>query len=142
MTTNQLRGDQRHSELIVKDMELDDTSKPVSTPYDPAGKGEDDNEVEPKIATQFRVNSARGGTSCALTDIQYTVKELSWRMASPGQCSMRRLKRLARYLAGILRINVLFRYQDNKEAEGITVYSDTGFAGTARRGSPPAEECS
>ena len=45
------------------------------------------------------------------------------------QCDMNRLERLARYLAGVSMIKVLFRHQAEDEAADITVYSDTDFAG-------------
>ena len=90
-----IEGDQRHAELVVKDLELELTSKSVSTPYDSTDKAEDEEELSPGEATKYRSNVARGNfMSLDRSDIQYTVKELSRGMASPKRCDMIRLKRL------------------------------------------------
>lgn len=62
-------------------MTLGDRSNTVSTPFDAADKGDDDNDVEPKIATLFRANSAWGNFMCSdRSDIQYTANKLRRRM--------------------------------------------------------------
>ena len=40
-----IEGGQRHAELIVKDLQLETTSKSVSTPYDTAYKADDEEEL-------------------------------------------------------------------------------------------------
>jgi len=125
-----IEGDQRHAELVVKDLELELTSKSVSTPYDGTDKAEDEEELSPAEATQYRSNVARGNfMSQDRSDIQYTVKELSRGMASPKRCDLTRLKRFARYLIKAQRVKLIFRYLTAEEAEKITVHSDTDFAG-------------
>jgi hypothetical protein len=125
-----IEGDQRHAELVVKDLELELTSKSVSTPYDGTDKAEDEEELSPAEATQYRSNVARGNfMSQDRSDIQYTVKELSRGMSSPKKCDLTRLKRLARYLIKAQRVKLIFRYLTAEEAKEITVHSDTDFAG-------------
>jgi hypothetical protein len=128
-----IEGDQRHAELIVKDLQLELTSKSVSTPYDITDKAEDEEDLPPGEATQYRANVARGNfMSQDRSDIQYTVKELSRGMSSPKRCDMTRLKRLARYLVRAQRVKLMLRYMTLEEAKKLTVYSDTDFAGCRR----------
>ena len=102
----------------------------MSTPYDSSDKAEDEEDLLPGEATQFRANVARGNfMSQDRSDIQYTVKELSRSMAASKRCDMVRLKRLARYLIKAQRVKLFLRYLTAEEAMRITVYSDTDFAG-------------
>ena len=115
-----IEGDQRHAELIVEDLQLELTSKSVSTPFDAADKAEDEEELPPGEATQYHANVARGNfMSQDRSDIQYTVKELSRGMASPKRCDMIRLKRLARYLIRAQRVKLVFRYLTSEEAKKV-----------------------
>ena len=70
------------------------------------------------------------------SDVQYCVKELSRKMARPSSSDMQKLKRLARYLVGKERHELVYRYQaldwvatDGKQVLNVKVDTDTDFAG-------------
>ena len=82
-----VEGDQRHAEIIVRDMQLGASSKSLSTPFDPADKADDEEQLSAAEATRYRANVARGNfMSQDRSDIQYAVKELSRSMSAPRNC--------------------------------------------------------
>ena len=73
---------------------------------------DDDTELSPSEATQYRANVARGNfMSQDRSDIQYAVKELSRGMAAPTRRELRKLKRLARDLSGAQRVKLMSKLQ-------------------------------
>ena len=106
-----VEADQRHAELIVKDLGLKSDSKGLSTPGVKLKETQED--LLPKEqATQYRANVARGNYLCQdRSDIQYAVKELCRGMSAPKVEDWEKLKRLARYLVDKTRSRTMFNYQ-------------------------------
>jgi hypothetical protein len=63
-------------------------------------------------------------------DIQNAVKELSKAMANPEEEDMIKAKRVARYLKG--RPRFVLRYEYQEKPMGLTVWTDTDFAGCSK----------
>ena len=123
-------ADQRHAELIVKTLKLEE-SKSVST----AGEDEkewlvEENEekLEHAQAREYRALAARANYLAAdRGDIQYATKEICRGMSSPTRGDWRKLKRLGRYLKGKPRVVSKYEFQTRqKVAWG---FSDSDWAG-------------
>ena len=99
-------ADQRHAEIIVKQLGLEKESRSLSTPGVKLEDKQDDSEswekeVSGSEATLYRALVARGiYLSQDRSDIGYAVKELSRKMSKPDTGDIERLKHLARYLIG------------------------------------------
>ena len=79
-------GDIRHSEIIVKQLGLED-ARSLSTPggEEPQGNGEDD-LLNDEYATAYKSITARANYLASdRPDIQYTVKGLASKMSKPTQ---------------------------------------------------------
>lgn len=124
--------DQRHVEIILRDLGLTSESKSVAIPGEPAKPtGAEEQELPESEATAFRATVARGlYVSQDRSDIQYAVKELSRNMSKPLRSDQERLKRLGRYLVGKPRVRTLFGYQNRVQI--IDAYVDTDYAGCRR----------
>ena len=126
-------ADQRHGEVVIKAMNLQD-AKGVTSPGED-GKAwlelEEANPLEPKTASEYRALAARlNYLALDRPDIQFAVKEVCRGMAQPTVGDKRKLKRLARYLIERPRLVSKFAYQeDGGEVEG---YSDSDWAGCRR----------
>jgi hypothetical protein len=124
-------ADQRHAEIIIREMNLKSDSKTAVTPFEKTLGVEDDPLVESAEATQYRGIVARGNYLAQdRTDLGYAVKELSKEMSSPRREGWGKLKRLARCLKGRPRLVMRFDYQS--EVKGVTVWTDTDFAGCVK----------
>ena len=96
----QYEADQRHAELVIKELGLKEYSKPVATPgvksvrkYE-EGVGE---EMRPEGATRFRAIAARAMyLSQDRSDVQFASKELARRMAQPVLQRPRKMNSLSR----------------------------------------------
>ena len=125
-------ADQRHAELIVKAMGLEECGS-VTTPGEgePTWKMEDNEKhLSEKEATQYRMVAARANYLAAdRTDIQYTTKECCRGMATPQVQHLNGLKRLARYLKGRPRMVWKYSWQSNEE---VKAYSDSNWVGCKR----------
>eukprot|EP00969_Alexandrium_andersonii_P341930 15114427-Alexandrium_andersonii.AAC.1 len=91
-------ADQRHAELIVKGLGVEEDSKGVVTPGVGTTQEEegDDEELDQEEATRYRALAARANYLAQdRPDIQYSTKALCRDMAKPTKGGMRRLKRLA-----------------------------------------------
>ena len=122
--------DQRHVDLIVKDLDLESANEVVTLgEKDPKGKAvENEEELGPSEATQYRAIVARANYPASdRPDIMYAVKELCRGMATPTTTHWHRLKRLGRYLVGSGRTAMHFHWQGH-ESE-VTGYSDSDWAG-------------
>ena len=121
-------ADQRHAELVIKDMGLEGTSNSVVTP---GGKKEEESmgkRLDKHKALQYRANVARCNYMCQdRSDVQYQVKELCRNMSDPTEADWLMLKRLARYLIGRTRVIITFAYQDNHGV--VDAWTDTDYAG-------------
>ena len=126
-------ADQRHAELIVKDVGMED-AKGVK------GPGEDDKpweveenakEVPDREGRWFRELAARANyLAMDRSDIQYPVKEICRGMARPTKGHIKKLRRLARYLKAVPRVVWHFRFQG--ECEELSSYGDSDWAGCKR----------
>ena len=126
----EVEPDQRHVDLIVKELGLLDAN-PVSTPGETENRDDEaDNEkpLSAHDATKFRGLAARANYLAAdRTDVMYSVKEICRQMAAPTVGSLKKLKRLGRYLLGNARLTT--RYEWQGEETEITGYSDSDWAG-------------
>ena len=110
----EMEADPRHSELIVKQLELEGC-RPISSPG-VEGKDEDDLEndttVSDEMATKYRGVVARINYLAAdRPDIQYATKEACRDMSCPTSGSLRRLERIGKYLVGKPRLIWHFELQ-------------------------------
>ena len=107
-------ADQRHAEIIVKQMGLKDNSKGVVTPgirVNPADKCE--TKLGKKGASVYRGIVARANYLAQdRTDIKFAVKELSRNMSEPTIGDVDAAKRFARYLSANLRMVSKLRWQN------------------------------
>ena len=127
--------DQRHAELLVRDLGLNEKSKSVVTPgiKTKSEKGKD--ELDPELpltaqdAAMFRAMTARANYLAQdRSDIQFAVKELCSKMSNPCNKDSIALKRLGRYLVGRTRMVHKFEYQGPNP--GILGWSDSDWAGS------------
>lgn len=85
-------------------------------------------ELSPSHATAYRALAARCNYLAQdRPDIAYSSKKLCREFSVPTQASFKKLKRLCRYLAGMPRLQYVYKWQD-MPAE-LTVFVDTDFAG-------------
>ena len=128
---NRYEADQRHAEIIIRELGLSGGSKGRCVPCvrEEKSNREDAGEVLGREeASIYRGLVARGlYLTQDRTDIGYTIKELSRRMSSPREGDMGRLKRLGRYLVGKERVVVRYGYQSwDRE---VDVWTDSDYAG-------------
>ena len=89
--------DQRHAEIIVKQLGLQSNSKSVATPGAKDNGDEEERKLDNKEANQYRAVVARANYLCQdRSDIQVAVKELCRTMSEPTQGNWAALKRLGR----------------------------------------------
>ena len=101
-------ADQRHAEIILRELGLSGQSKPVSTPSVPTEKPNDE-ELPPEKAKQYRGLVARANYLAQdRADIGFAVKELCRKMAKPTVSDWEALERLGRYLLGAIRVGMKF----------------------------------
>jgi hypothetical protein len=91
----------------------------------------DKNELYPIMHARFRANVARAMYLAQdRTDIMYAVKELARRTPTPNEGDWNKLKKLARYVVGKIRVVVRF---DRQEWDSrIIAWTDTDYAGCLR----------
>ena len=126
-------ADQRHAELIVKTLKLED-AKAVSTPGEDEKEWlmEEESEKLGEIqAREYRALAARANYMGAdRADVQYAVKEICRGMANPTKGDWRKLKRLGRYLVGKPR--VVLQYKSQGRQSIAWGFSDSDWAGCKR----------
>ena len=124
--------DQRHAELLVREMGME-TSKPVATPgvADTAEEHaayENSPELTRADATLFRGMAARlNYLSLDRPDLQFAAKECAKRMARPREADWNKLKRVARYLVGKMRLVQEYEWQELPAS--LHTYTDSDWAG-------------
>jgi hypothetical protein len=126
-----IEGDQRHAEIIIKQLGLED-ARPLSSPGErikPKELTEEDiEELSPQDATIFRGVVARGNyMSIDRSDTRFAIKELARRMSKPRNIDYKQLIHFGRYLRGKPRVINHFGYQ--KDWKIMDVWSDTDHAG-------------
>ena len=132
-------ADQRHVEICLQEVGLDESSKPISTPIDRSSKDpkcrnglvnspEESELLNSSAATKYRGIVARMNyLGQDRSEIQFAVKQLGKEMSSPTQASWTRMKRLRRYLKGVPRSVLHYEYQARPTAIGT--WTDSDFAG-------------
>lgn len=122
-------ADARHSELIIKQLGLEQ-AKPLSSPaIDDEPKAPDENEVlHAEYSTQFKSITMRASyLSHDRSDLQFAVKRLAQNIANPTSKDWQRLNRLGRYILGTRRIVYHYRWQSPNSV--LTLNTDSDFAG-------------
>jgi len=124
-------ADQRHVEIILRDLGLQGKNRHTPFPYERVGAEEICNptpEVSSEDATMFRSVVARANyLSQDRSDIRYAVKELSRSMSAPRAGDINRLKRFGRYLSHHPRLQQYLKPQG--KTKYLDVWVDTDFAG-------------
>ena len=138
-------ADQRHAEIVIRDLGLDgakaldtpgtrEDKKGASAPWGVPGVQVDkedpelDEELEAAEATLYRGITARlNYLAQDRTDLQYSCKEASRRMARPRKGDWRCLKRIGRYLIGAPRYVQTFWWQ--LPTKTVRVFTDSDWAG-------------
>ena len=93
-------ADQRHAEIIVRDLEIPANTKRVNTPS-VAQVHKNVQALTPREAGTYRAIVARANYLAQdRADIAYTVKELCRNMSAPRACDWEALRRLGRYFKG------------------------------------------
>ena len=126
-------ADPRHVEKILEALGIEEGSNTVVSPIirepkDDMDDGDGDNDLDPDESTLFRSVGARCNYLAQdRHDIAYAVKCICQDMSAPKVRSMRKLKRLARYLLGVPKLTI--RFEQIEEAKFIDVYTDSDWAG-------------
>ena len=127
-------ADRKHAKTIIEEMDLKEESKGLSWPgmkeeatIKEEGGGEEE-ELSKEEAKHFRKVAARANyLGLDRMDIQFAVKEACREMAKPTVGGLRKLKRLARYLAQAPRVDIEFDGEGVEEV--VDAYSDSDWAG-------------
>ena len=125
--------DQRHSELIVKQLGLGESTKALSTPGE---KNRMTDESDLAVFVDGDIRSYRSMTMRASylaqdrPDITFAAKELARSMQAPTVGDWRALKRLGRYLIG--RPRVVLRFERQHMPTRFDCSVDTDWAGCVR----------
>ena len=126
-------ADQRHGEIIVRELGLTEDSKELTVPGRKLTKAEldgDEEELSAAEHSRYRALVARANfLSTDRPDVAFAVKELCRRMSAPTGADWLALKRLGRYLKGKPRMISYFPWQD---ASPLTVLTDSDWAGCPR----------
>ena len=124
-------ADQRHAEILMRDMGVDENCKGVVTPGVTVSEGGHTGEVLVGEETRFRAVAARGNyLGQDRMDMQFAAKEISRFMSKPEEQDWRSAKRLARYLKDNKRMVIEYKFQELPEK--IVMWSDSDFAGCRR----------
>ena len=118
-------------EKLISECGMTDTNS-VATPGVRASfeQAEKDDELPAHLHTAFRGSAARANYLAAdRPDCQFAAKEICRWMAKPTQQAWQALKRLCRYLVGLPRLIMHYKWQ---EVSGVDVYTDTDWAGCPR----------
>ena len=129
-------ADQRHAEIIVKEMVLETAAK-VNTPGTRSSaevrvrsnpdQQPESRQLSAEMSTQYRQLGARANyLATDRGDITFASKEICRDMSAPTEASWAKLKRLARYLMGSPRLIEKFYEQ---ETNHMRVYADSDWAG-------------
>ena len=129
-----IEPDARHAQLIVKELGLQ-TARGVETPAEKLSSEQQlvdakSPPLDPKTASQFRSVCMRAAYSAQdRADLNEATKTLARSMQQPTEASMRRLRRLAKYLIKYPSVAKIFPEQ--RLQTKMKVYVDTDHAGCA-----------
>jgi len=123
-------ADPRHAEALIRDMKVSGEAS-VVTPGVKQSKEEKEEEEAPlreEEISVFRSGAAKANyLAMDRPDIAFAAKECCRHMSSPARKHLNALRRLARYLKAEPR--KVYRFQRGSSSKGITVYTDSDFAG-------------
>ena len=138
-------ADQRHAEILIRELGLEN-SRPVATPgcreevakasavevdkngFLKTAESSEEPLLTPVEASKFRGLAARANYLAQdRPEVQYAVKEVARRMATPRRSDWGLLKRLGRYLVGTPRVK--FQYYWQQIPKYLDVYVDSDWAG-------------
>ena len=134
-----LEADPRHAEIIIEHYGLEVSkaskvlgSKPVKKESEETDEEEEDDEMDielgPREAYEHRSVAARlNYLAVDRVDIQFATKELARTMAKPTRGDVLKAKKIGRYLVGVPRLVMTYRW--NADAGVLSVYSDSDWAG-------------
>jgi len=125
-----LEPDQRHVDLIIKELGLEE-AKGVSSPGEPEQRWEEEENAEElgsADASKYRAIAARANyISSDRVDMMYATKEICRHMAKPTKGALKKLTRLGRCLLESPRTMMVYEWQGD-EAQ-VTGYTDSDWAG-------------
>ena len=123
----EVEADQRHGELIAKELGVDMT-KGLTTPGVDEPVDEADMELHDWRLEKYRSLAARANyLALDRPDLQFAVKELCRNMSRPTESSWRRLVRVGKYFVRSPRL--IMQYDWQADTEELTVHSDANWAG-------------
>ncbi len=125
-------ADQRHAEIIVKELELEGVKVRTEVPGEriPVEEG-DEEELSPNMTKIYQALTARSNYLAQdRSDIQYSVKELARTMSKPTMSSWKGLVKLGKYLKYHSRSGYVYQYQE--QPQELTIWTDTDYAGCKR----------
>ena len=128
-------ADPRHAQAIMDYFGLGADSNGLDVPAvrEKLGDAEAEEELPASGAREFRSLAARANYLASdRMDVQFAAKEACRDMAKPRVASVRKLKRLARYLARYPRGTVLFEPAGDEGMGPVEVYTDSDWAGCPR----------
>ena len=125
--------DQRHADLIIKEMNMENANGVKTLGEDEKGWEEESNdELISKVeAKRFRALAARANyLALDRPDIQYATEEVCRGMAEPTKGHLKKLRRLARYL--LTNPRTVMRYDWQLTEDIIQGFTDSDWAGCRR----------
>ena len=134
MEGGEYAADPRHAQAIMDYLGLGADSNGLDVPAVREKLGDAEAEELPaNEAREFRSLAARANYLASYRmDVQFAAKEACRDMAKPRVASMRKLKRLARYLARYPRGTFLFEPAGDEGMGPVEVYTDSDWAGCPR----------
>ena len=126
-TSIKYKAEPKHAEIIVEETGLSENSKALTSPCENGEAEESDSEALYEVqCRRFRRAAAQGNDlGQDRHDIQYAVKEACREMSQPFRGGMKKLKKIARYLAGVPE--VMLEYAGDDE-DMIHAYTDSDWA--------------
>ena len=123
-------ADPRHAELMIAQLGSS-TERMLDTPGSD-GKDDADNDDDTDLVgediTRFRGVAARGNyLSFDRPDMQYAIKEICREMSRPTTASLRRLRRIGRYLKR--RPRLVWHFEMQEATDHIEICTDSDWAG-------------
>ena len=127
-----VRGDLKHSELLLKEWGIQENSKEVNTPSlkeleDNAGTGE---ELQGEVATKVRRGIARVNYMAQdRPDLSAAAKTMSQHMSKPRDGVVHLLKRCVRYLKKFPAATLLVPRDVPEQDQELVAWTDSDWAG-------------
>ena len=130
-------ADSRHREELMKECGLKEDSKSLNCPAERGGEEremEEDRRLVGGECSRFRGLAARlNYIGQDRSDVQYATREICTGMASPTERGLRKIKRVARYLAEVKGVVWKMREWEDDERVEVEVYVDSDWAKGADR---------